>query len=193
MNTNVDRREAQLMKVKEMANQGPIPFGPYQTMVNALYGHPDVDVPSWYPNMPNCFARTNYNYISHRRIPRIKNVIFNDPATVVYWTDETKTVVKCQEGDIFDPEKGLAMAIAKKTLGNQGNYFKEIKKWTETYEDKEPLILNSVNEIEELRRKIAKAAASFIKQDTGKSSVKSETSGEAKTTPANGGPSESDE
>lgn len=31
----------------------------------------------------------------------------------------------------FDPEKGLAMAIAKKALGNRGNYFNRIKVWTE--------------------------------------------------------------
>jgi hypothetical protein len=59
----------------------------------------------------------------------IKNVIFNDPATIVFWTDGTKTVVKAQDGDVFDPEKGLAMAISKKALGNKGNYCNELKKW----------------------------------------------------------------
>ena len=59
----------------------------------------------------------------------IKNVIFNDPATIVLWADGSKTVVKCGENDIFDPEKGLAMAIAKRALGNQGNYYNHIKKW----------------------------------------------------------------
>lgn len=63
----------------------------------------------------------------------IKKVIFNDPATIVFWTDGTKTVVKCQDGDEFDPEKGLAMAIVKKVFGNQSNYFNEIKKWTDKY------------------------------------------------------------
>lgn len=65
-------------------------------------------------------------------IPRIKKVIFNDPATIVYWSDGTKTVVKCDERDIYDPEKGLAMAISKKALGNRGNqgtYYDEFKKW----------------------------------------------------------------
>lgn len=62
-------------------------------------------------------------------MPKIKNVIFNDPATIVFWADGTKTVVKCQDGDIFDPEKGLAMAISKKALGNKGNYCNELKKW----------------------------------------------------------------
>ena len=63
----------------------------------------------------------------------IEKVVFNDPATIVIWKDNTKTVVKCQEGDEFDPEKGLAMAIAKKALGNKSNFNNTIKKWTVTY------------------------------------------------------------
>ena len=60
--------------------------------------------------------------------PRIKRVIFNNPATIVFWADGTKTVVKAQDEE-FDQEKGLAMAISKKILGNQGNYYEEFKKW----------------------------------------------------------------
>lgn len=67
--------------------------------------------------------------IGSSHIPEIKNVIFNDPATIVFWEDGTKTVVKCQDGDEFDPEKGLAMAIAKKAYGNKGNYCNKMKKW----------------------------------------------------------------
>ena len=63
----------------------------------------------------------------------IKNVIFNPPATIVFWTDGTKTVVKAH-GEEFDPEKGLAMAISKKTLGT--GYYPEIKKWTKEYYQK---------------------------------------------------------
>lgn len=52
------------------------------------------------------------------RVPTnpIKKVIENDPATIVFWKDGTKTVVKCQEGAEFDPEKGLAMAISRHYL-----------------------------------------------------------------------------
>lgn len=59
----------------------------------------------------------------------ITKVIFNDPATIVFWSDNTKTVVKCGDADIFDKEKGLAMAICKKAMGNKGNYYEEFKKW----------------------------------------------------------------
>lgn len=65
----------------------------------------------------------------------IKDVIFNDPAVIVLWNDGTKTVVKCSENDIFDPEKGLAMAISKKALGNQGNYYETFKKYLPEEED----------------------------------------------------------
>ena len=58
----------------------------------------------------------------------IKNVMFNDPATIVFWEDGSKTVVKA-DGEAFDPEKGLAIAIAKKYLGNKGSYWNEFKKW----------------------------------------------------------------
>lgn len=61
----------------------------------------------------------------------IKDVIFAPPATIVYWSDGSKTVVKCSEKDVFDPEKGLAMAIAKRCGGNKGRYYKEIQNWVE--------------------------------------------------------------
>lgn len=79
--------------------------------------------------------------------PKIKDVIFNDPATIVFWADGTKTVVKCQEGDEFDPEKGLTMAIVKKVYGNKGSYCNEIKKWCEPYYEKQAEIENQkINE-----------------------------------------------
>ena len=82
----------------------------YRTILNSTYG-------------TKAF-KTNY-------IPEIKNVIFNPPATIVFWQDGTKTVVKATN-ELYDPEKGLAMAIAKRALGNQGNYYNIIKKWVGT-------------------------------------------------------------
>lgn len=82
------------------------------------------------------FGKT-YSYDwGYDRFPKfaIKNVKFNPPATIVFWEDGTKTVVKAGENDIFDPEKGLAMAITKKALGNEGNYYNVIRKWVEAYQ-----------------------------------------------------------
>lgn len=67
-----------------------------------------------------------------RKISRsfIKKVIFNNPATIVFWRDGSKTIVKMNGKDKkFDPEKGLAMAIAKKCLGNEGNYYNAFTKF----------------------------------------------------------------
>ena len=61
----------------------------------------------------------------------IKDVIFNGPATIVFWSDGDKTIVRCENED-FDKEKGLAMAIAKKFLGtnkSKSNYNDVFKKY----------------------------------------------------------------
>lgn len=67
----------------------------------------------------------------------IKQVLYKNPATIVFWNDGSKTVVKCQKNDIYDPEKGLAMAILKKMNGNTGCYYKEFKKWLPKEEEKD--------------------------------------------------------
>ena len=66
----------------------------------------------------------------------IKDVIFNDPATIVLWADGTKTVVKA-ENEPFDPEKGLAMAISKRALGDKYSYYDTFKKYVGRYEKKQ--------------------------------------------------------
>lgn len=60
-------------------------------------------------------------------LPKIDHVIFNDPATIVFWEDGTKTVVHANN-EAFDKEKGLAMAIAKKAYGNGYDYYGVFKK-----------------------------------------------------------------
>ena len=64
-----------------------------------------------------------------RKIPEIENVIFNEKATIVFWKDGDKTVVKLQDGDTYNKELGFAMCICKKALGNKGNYNDLFKKW----------------------------------------------------------------
>ena len=63
--------------------------------------------------------------------PIPKKVIFSGPATTILWKDGTKTTVKCQEGDEWAPDVGIAMCYLKKMLGNKGNYnkiFREAEK-----------------------------------------------------------------
>ena len=58
----------------------------------------------------------------------ISSVTFNDPATIVFWKDGTKTVTKCRKGDTFNKETGLAMCIIRKLCNNR-NYNSVFKKY----------------------------------------------------------------
>lgn len=49
----------------------------------------------------------------------IEKVLYNEPATIVFWNDGTKTVSKCGEGDTYNAEMGLALAVMKKLVSNE--------------------------------------------------------------------------
>lgn len=72
---------------------------------------------------------------SDTKLYGIKKVIFHDPATIVLWEDGTKTVVKCQEGDTYSKEIGLAMCMLKKYMGNKGNFNNVFKEYCGGDED----------------------------------------------------------
>lgn len=61
----------------------------------------------------NCEIGT-VNIIPFRDIVSPRDIIFHDPATIIMWSDGTKTVVKCHEEDTYDKEKGLALCYLKK-------------------------------------------------------------------------------
>lgn len=85
-----------------------------ETKLNSIYGLPG-----------NLYNKFSY-----------KKVIFNDPATIILWNDGTKTIVKVQNGETYDPEKGLAICFMKKALGNKGNYYNTMKKELKKYQKK---------------------------------------------------------
>lgn len=69
------------------------------------------------------------NYYRNKKLDSmIKNVIFNDDVTIVFWLDGTKTVVKCQPGDEYDAEKGLLACMAKKFYNGNG-FNRALAKW----------------------------------------------------------------
>lgn len=86
----------------------------------------------------------------------IRNVTFANPATIVEWTDGTKTVVCCmdnaiekekivngkkvktrraQPSDTYSKEIGLAMCIAKKHYGNKGSFNEVFKRFIPEYSE----------------------------------------------------------
>lgn len=107
-------REEDLMTKNCGISIDRIPYGVYGSRGQVLLG-------------PNVHTRKSQLKGMYFRL--IKKVIFNEPATIVFWADGTKTVVKCGEDDIWDPEKGLAMAVTKKFFGNEGFYYDIFKKW----------------------------------------------------------------
>lgn len=118
---------------------------------NSLYGANALK-PHW----------TSFDWI---RVPGIKKVIFNPPATIVLWADNTKTVVKAQGEDNFNPEVGLAMAISKKALGNKGSYYNTIKKWVDEYEETNAHVDRVISSLKNVV-KVNKTFAEEIKKAT---------------------------
>ena len=76
----------------------------------------------------------------------IRKVIFNDPATIVLWSDGSKTVVKCGPEDSYDMEKGLAMAIVKKMAGNDNRFHKVFKQYPKK-KKKDPGSIGSISDM----------------------------------------------
>ena len=106
------------------------------------------------------------DYIAALRFSvEIRKVYFNDPVTVILWADGTKTIVRA-ENEEYDPEKGLAMAIAKKSLGNKGSYYETFKKWLpeEVVEDNE-VIKEAVKAISKLGRAFEEAVQNGLLEE----------------------------
>ena len=80
-------------------------------MINKAFGAPVISLPLTY-----------------------KKIIFSGPCTIILWKDGTKTMAKTSGGDIFDPEKGVAICFMKKMLGHTETN-KILRKASEQYEE----------------------------------------------------------
>lgn len=58
----------------------------------------------------------------------IKRIIFNEPATIIFWSDGEKTVVKAAEGDEYNPYYGFCCAVTKRIFGNNSVIKKVMKR-----------------------------------------------------------------
>ena len=63
----------------------------------------------------------NDAYIKH-----IDRIICNPPATIIIWKNGDKSIVKCMDTDIYNPEQGIAMCLLKQMLSDDG--YKKLKK-----------------------------------------------------------------
>ena len=131
----------------------------YWQLINTCYGGKPTH---------NCSSMKNL-YLNE-----ITKVIFNNPATIVFWRDGTKTVVKCNPGDVFDPEKGLAMACTKKLFGNNGFYYDIFRKWLPEEEEESlyPKFPDSV--VDAIRFSVASTVANSIFKNEAKQAASKE-------------------
>ena len=117
-------------------------------------------------------------------MPKIKNIDFQPPLTIIVWEDGTKTFVKCAKDEMFDPEKGAAMAITKKALGDKyayietisyyvnkwlkkdknRNYIEENKKESEKFTDKENSIIKYLRDCEDSREEVTDYILNLVKE-----------------------------
>lgn len=81
----------------------------------------------------------------------MKEVIYHKPATIVFWSDGTKTVCKCHDDDTYSEETGLAMCICKKMLGN-----KEFKRIFEAWLPEQKSLLSTKITLKDVMAKVKK-------------------------------------
>lgn len=67
----------------------------------------------------------------HAPTPTIEKIHISGPCTVIIWSDNTKTMVRLQDGEPYDEEKAVYAAIAKKFIGtneSKSNWLDIIRK-----------------------------------------------------------------
>lgn len=129
-----------------------LPWDPCKDMIRVGANNLRIDIDNAiYTAMANDYSRQSMEQAKKNDIVKfgmcsvsIRKVIFNDPATVVLWSDGTKTVVKCGPEDKFDTEKGLAMAIVKKMAGNDNSFHKVFKQYPKK-KKKEPVSIGLIS------------------------------------------------
>lgn len=58
----------------------------------------------------------------------ITRVLYNGPATIIFWSDGTKTMTKCHDTDHYSAEVGFINAYLKKLVGPEEVY-QAIQSW----------------------------------------------------------------
>jgi len=80
-----------------------------------------------------------------KQAPGVSRILFNDPATVVFWEDGTKTVVKATAGDKYVLYYGFLAALAKKMYGSNAKVQEMIHPWLPQEEPKQMPFDNFLN------------------------------------------------
>lgn len=76
----------------------------------------------WYA----CWDKSGGHFVTEKDFIPTK-VIFNSPATICYFPDGTKTVVKCADDEEFIEEVGVMACIIKKLFESRNKFKKLVK------------------------------------------------------------------
>ena len=90
----------------------------------------------------------------------ISRVVYSSGATTVFFTDGTKTTVRCSSNDTYDRQTAIAYALVKRMFGKIGRYDEKTKKFYENEIDGNGLGL-----------KLEKIAAAGFDQDREKKNL----------------------
>ena len=90
----------------------------------------------------------------------ISRVVYSSGATTVFFTDGTKTTVRCSSNDTYDRQTAIAYALVKRMFGKIGRYDEKTKKFYENEIDGNGLGL-----------KLEKIAAAGFDQDLEKKNL----------------------
>lgn len=91
----------------------------------------------------------------------VKKVILNGDVTVVLWNDGTKTIVRRDKNDVYDPEKAILACMAKKLYENTGIFNEPIEDAMEKYSFSDRVLLqrllkNQQQQIKHLKKQLRK-------------------------------------
>ena len=90
-----------------------ISFVPYK--IPPIEINADIIKDAWAEMM---FGKPKNKKNENITIPVVKRIVYHDPATIVFWQDGDKTVVKCMDGEPFEKYAGFCAALAKKVFGS---------------------------------------------------------------------------
>lgn len=99
----------------------PKPFDIYKDVysANELSSYISSDIENLRKTLKEAFGELfnlEENNMSRKSV-EVKKVIYSGPCTIVIWADDSKTIVRCQDGDTYSKEVGLLMCLAKKVWG----------------------------------------------------------------------------
>ena len=98
-----------------MPTKSPFEISFVPNKISTIEINADISNDAWAEMM---FGKPKNKSVERITIPAIKRIVYHEPATIVFWQDGTKTVVKCMDGEPFEKYAGFCAALAKKVFGS---------------------------------------------------------------------------